>query len=226
MSRGEANGEIDPRNQLNELSNREWLKRTKSVWYSNPGPRDPLKQQHPATFAEADVVKLIELFTRSHQLVLDPFLGTGSTLIAAMMAMRRGLGVELVEHWAEIARARVEAFIKGHGQEFRKLVDPERDIICGDSRVVLPAFSSESVDFIVTSPPYWSILRNADGMKTAFERSGLPTCYSERPDDLGNVPSYERFIGQLRAVWEQCHRILKAGKYMAVVVSDFRHGPR
>ncbi len=217
---------VDPRNKLNELTNREWLKRTKSVWYSRPGPRDSLKQQHPATFAETDVARLIELFTRSGQLVLDPFLGSGSTLIACMMTLRRGVGIELVPRWAEIARQRVEAFIAENGEDFRQLADPERSIIVGDSRHVLERFDNATFDFVVTSPPYWNILRNAGGMKTAAERCGLPTRYSDRRDDLGNVPSYEEFLDQLRAIWAQCQRVLKPGKYMAVIVSDFRLGPR
>jgi len=217
---------VDPRNRLNSLSNREWLKRTKSVWYSQPGPRDSLKHEHPATFAETDVVRLLELFTKPGERVLDPFLGSGSTLLACLMTGRRGLGVELVEHWAQIARRRVSGFIEEAGPEYRGLVDPDRDIIVGDSRVALGGFEDESFDLLVTSPPYWSILRKERGMKAEAERKSrdLPTCYSERPDDLGNLPSYEEFLEELGGVWCESARVLRAGRYMAVIVSDFRHG--
>lgn len=217
---------VDPRNRLNALSNREWLKRTKTVWYSRPGPRDSLKHEHPATFAETDVVRLLELFTKPGERVLDPFLGSGSTLLACLMAERRGVGVELVGRWAQIARRRVSRFIEEAGPECRELVDPERDIIVGDSRTALGVFADESFDFLVTSPPYWSILRKEQGMKTAAERRSrdLPTRYSERPDDLGNLPSYEQFLEELGAVWCESARVLRSGRYMAVIVSDFRHG--
>ena len=101
---------VDPRNRLNALSNREWLKRTKSVWYSRPGPRDELKQQHPATFAESDVVRLIELFTRPGERVLDPFLGSGSTLIAAERTGRKCYGFDLDARYCDVILARWEAF--------------------------------------------------------------------------------------------------------------------
>ncbi len=218
----------DPRNRLNALSNREWLKRTKSVWYSRPGPRDELKQQHPATFAESDVARLIELFTKPGESVLDPFLGSGSTLIACLMTGRRGVGVELVERWARVARQRIRRFLAQRNGYPEPLVDPKRDVIVGDSRVVLRQFDDGSFDFIVTSPPYWNILHKERGMKVEAERRRLrlPTRYSRRPDDLGNIPSYEEFLRQLRPIWAECRRVLAPGRYMAVVVSDFRHRER
>ena len=45
-------------NDLNDLSAKEWVQQTKSVWYSRPGARDKLKKLHPATFAEKDVERL------------------------------------------------------------------------------------------------------------------------------------------------------------------------
>ncbi|MCX6346243.1 MAG: DNA methyltransferase, partial [Armatimonadetes bacterium] len=103
----EPNKPTDLRNKMNELSNTDWMIETKSVWFSRPPFRDKLKAQHPATFAESDIVRLIEFFTKPGQRVLDPFLGSGSTLVACAQTDRNGTGVELVEHWAEIARQRI-----------------------------------------------------------------------------------------------------------------------
>lgn len=218
--------DVDPRNRLNDLSNREWLKRTKSVWYSRPGPRDALKAQHPATFAETDIVRLIELFTKNGERVLDPFLGSGSTLIACLMCGRRGIGIELVSRWVEIARRRVRHYLVTSA--VLPLVDPTCDIIEGDSRHVLAAMPADCFDFVVTSPPYWNILHKEHGMKQARERRSLnlPTRYSDLDEDLGNLPSYEAFLEELYGVWEQVARVLRPGRYLAVVVSDFRHGDR
>lgn len=220
--------EVDPRNRLNDLSNREWLKLTKSVWYSRPGPRDALKAQHPATFAESDVARLIELFTKRGEHVLDPFLGSGSTLIACLMTGRRGLGVELVPRWADVARQRVRQYLAAAGEMFEPTVDPVTDIVRGDSRHVLAAMPADSFDFVVTSPPYWKILHKERGMKQARERRSLnlPTRYSDLDEDLGNLPSYEAFLEELYSIWEQVARVLRADRYLAVIVSDFRHGDR
>lgn len=214
-------GGLDPRNSLNDLTNREWIKLTKSVWYSRPGPRDPLKAQHPATFGETDIEQIISLFTKSGETVLDPFLGSGSTLIACASTGRRGIGIELVPCWVEIATERIAG-----AREAKGISDEQLEIIEGDSAQVLPRFEADSVDLIVTSPPYWNILAKEGGSKTANERAELPTKYSERADDLGNVPEYEDFLESLGEVWRQCRRVLRPGRYMAVVVSDFRHRDR
>jgi DNA modification methylase len=105
---------------------------------------------------------------------------------------------------------------------------PVLEIVHGDSRSILGTFDSESFDFVVTSPPYWRILTKATDHKSKRERlsRGLPTKYSEDDRDLGNVPDYREFLLELAKVFADCYRVLKMGKYMAVIVSDFRHGSR
>lgn len=209
---------IDPRNALNELTNREWMVETKSVWFSRPPQRDKLKAQHPATFAESDIVRLIEFFTKTGGSVLDPFLGSGSTLVACAQTGRIGTGIELVEHWAEIARQRVGA----------EPTSEDQNVLQGDARAIATELPKDSFDFVVTSPPYWSILRKDWDHKVKAERKskGLKTRYSDEPGDLGNTESYEEFLGELAKVFAECRRVLKAKRYMCVVVSDFRHGSK
>jgi DNA modification methylase len=189
-----------------------------------------LKEQHPATFAENDVEKLILFFTKKSARVLDPFLGSGSTLIACLNTGRNGYGVELVGKWAAIAQKRLQR-AKENGQRsqadaFSKTT--EQEIFPGDSRVVLRRLEPESFDFVVTSPPYWRILTKARDHKSKRERlsKGLPTKYSEDARDLGNAPGYAQFLRELAKVFAECYRVLKYGKYMVVVVSDFRHGSK
>lgn len=210
---------VDPRNNLNELTNREWMMETKSVWFSRPPQRDELKAQHPATFAESDIVRLIEFFTKPGQCVLDPFLGSGSTLVACAQTGRSGIGIELVEHWVDIATRRLSML---------SLSKHEQRVLTGDSRELMGEFAQDSIDFMVTSPPYWSILLKDRDHKVKAERKskGLETRYSDEPNDLGNTESYEEFLSELGKVFEQCRRALKPKRYMCVVVSDFRHGSK
>ena len=108
------------------------------------------------------------------------------------------------------------------------LTGPPQEIVSGDARQALSEFEAESFDFVVTSPPYWRILTKKAGEKTKAERrsKGLPTKYSKSPDDLGNIEDYDDFLAELGKVFAGCARVLRAGKYMCVIVSDFRHGPR
>lgn len=225
---GEGRGEgetpqpsiIHPKNSLNDLTNTEWMVETKSVWFSRPPQRDKLKAQHPATFAESDIIRLIRFFTKPGGKVLDPFVGSGSTLIACAQSGRCGTGIELVDHWADVARRRVAAEIPpveaGQAQQ---------TVLAGDAREVLPELADGSFDFAVTSPPYWMILRKDWDHKVKAERKakGLKTRYSDEPSDLGNLGSYDEFLDELGKVFAECGRVLKKRRYMCVVVSDFRH---
>jgi DNA modification methylase len=213
---------IDPRNRLNDLSNREWLQETKSFWFSCTPPRSPLKATHPATFSERDIERLIRLFSKPGELVLDPFVGSGSTLLAARACGRRSLGLELIPEWVEVARQRLAE------ESPSDYADLSAEVQEGDARTLLAELPEDHVDFIVTSPPYWKILRKRPGLKAKAERvdRGLPTHYSENPQDLGNLQDYGEFLSALGEIFEACGRVLKSNKYLCVIVSDFRHGPR
>jgi DNA modification methylase len=204
---------------------------------SQAPPRDKRKILHPATFSERDVERLIRFFTKQGETVLDPFLGSGSTLIACRDSGRVGTGIELIEQWAQVARDRLgppdtPVGRAGHGRAGQEcpaypIPPPDQTIIHGEALAELGKLPEASFDFIVTSPPYWSIL-DKKGMKIEAERASrdLPTKYSEHESDLGNIADYEEFLDRLAEVFAACGRVLKPKKYMAVVVSDFRHGPR
>ena len=222
----EEHRRVDPRNKLNELTSKEWIVETISVWNQRGlgagHPDAEIERQHPAPFSFTDVGRLIRYFTKSGQTVLDPFVGVGSTLKACAVDQRKGIGIELNPHFAELSRKRLATEI---GDMFSTVEDQQ--IIQGDARDVLPALPDESIDFVVTSPPYWSILKKEDH-KVRQERlaNGLSTDYGDDPRDLGNIGTYEEFIDVLTSLFEECARTLKSGKYMAIIVSDFRDKSR
>src|SRR3954447_8134114 len=113
-----------PRNTLNELSGEEWLYFTKSVW-TTAYPSElghALRKAHGTNKPPRLMARLIEFFTTSGELVLDPFAGVGGTLLGAAIARgpRRALGIELAPRWAEVYRRVVEdatALREGRGPE-------------------------------------------------------------------------------------------------------------
>lgn len=194
-----------------------------SFIYSITPSRDALKSQHPATFSECDIERLVTLFSKEKGLVLDPFVGVGSALIAAIRHNRRAIGIELSSEWARIAQQRVA----------REVVDLDfvgqlPEIRVGDAAALVDELPDGSVDFIVTSPPYWSILTKRPGMKTKAERlaKGLPTDYGDLEQDLASIEDYGVFVERLADILGKCLRVCRPGGYMAVIVSDFRHGAR
>src|SRR3989442_12436032 len=96
------------RNKLNELSGRDWIKFTKSWFVHRPEPRGDRKIRHPASFPESLVKDFVSFFTKRGDLVVDPFVGTGSTLMAAFETGRSAIGFDIVEKYADISRERIK----------------------------------------------------------------------------------------------------------------------
>ena len=95
-----------PANELNELPGEEWLYFTKSV-LTTAYPSElghAARKAHGANKPPRLMARLIEFFSRSGELVLDPFAGVGGTLLGAAIARgpRRALGIELDPRWAEV----------------------------------------------------------------------------------------------------------------------------
>jgi len=220
------------RGQLNDLSGTEWIKLTKS-WFicdSRRYHRNRGTELHPARYPEEMVAQFLEFFTPNAGWVLDPFCGSGSTLVSCAENGRHGVGVELSERYAQIAAARLEGLaplVSVINADARKMAEPsfwdalgagpERD------QKGLPQF-----DFIMTSPPYWDMLRNSRGGVESSQKlrakKGLDTHYTESPDDLGNVQDYDEFVEALGGVFDICARLIKPGKYLVCVAQNCRTG--
>jgi DNA modification methylase len=210
---------IDKKNNLNDLTAKEWILETKSFFLQKGlganSPDAKYEKMHPAPFSFTDISKLIRFFTKKNGRVLDPFVGVGSTIKACLQLSREGFGVELSPKWCEITKQRLL-------EESNYEID-DHHLICGDSRNLKEYFRKNFFDFIITSPPYWNILEKRDHKANERALNGQATKYSENELDLGNITEYNRFLIDLSSILLNCYDILKPGKYMNVIVSDFRH---
>lgn len=215
------NGVVDARNTLNDLTGKDWIPETKSYLYQKglgADSRDAqIERMHPAPYSFQDIGHLIRFFTKKGMRVLDPFGGVGSTAKACEVDGRVCTSIELSPKWHELSIQRLESEV-GEG------TSQKHSFINGDSCEVLKGLDANSVDFVVTSPPYWGILNKQD-QKVKRDRVSynLDTKYSDDKRDLGNVSDYRKFLDIIvERVFLQCARVLKSKKYMAIVVSDFR----
>jgi DNA modification methylase len=208
-------GRYDLRNTLNDLTGKEWLLLSKSFWTSEGAPEDRDAYDHPAPFLVGDVQRLISLYTKRGMVVLDPFAGSGSTLVAAGKLGCSSIGIDLNRKYYDLAKSRLERLGTANWQ-----------YLLGDSYEVMDQI--RDVDYIVTSPPYHNILRNnGKGIRHANgkayrrgARDGVEV-YSDHPNDLGNFQKYADFLTALSRIMGKALQCLRPGRYCTIIISDF-----
>lgn len=214
-----------PVNNLNDLGAKEWIPETVSVWIQRGLGKGhehaQIERQHPAPFSFQDVARLIRFFTKAGETVLDPFVGVGSTLKAAAIEGRKGIGIELNKKYAKLAQLRLKTELNGSA------LCGDQTVIRGDARSLIPKLPAGSVKLVVTSPPYWNILHKQDH-KARQERlaHGLDTQYSDDAADLGNVETYSAFMMAIADTLALTSTCLVDGGHLCIVVGDFRHKSR
>jgi DNA modification methylase len=212
-----------PVNRLNDLVAKEWIPETVSVWtqrgLGKGHEHAQIERLHPAPFSFQDIARLIRFFSKSGETVLDPFVGVGSTLKAAALEGRRGIGIELNEKYANLSHDRLKSEV-----DRTVLRSNPQQVIHADARKALVKLDEASVKLVVTSPPYWNILHKKDH-KAKQERvgNGLDTQYSNDPADLGNIANYDDFVRELADTLALTRKCLVDGGHMCLVVGDFRH---
>lgn len=208
--------DLRPR-ELNELSGKEWAQASKSV-EQYPDIRSAKQRAHGASFPLSLAKQQIEIYSRIGDLVLDPFVGVGTTLDACAMLGRDGIGIELNPDFAEQARSDLRAQSKGSSQR----------VITGDACKLTTLVQPDSVDLLLTSPPYGPLLKNVKGSfaykwreHSRVDPIANPTPYSNSAEDLGNL-DYPIFLERLQVCVEQSMEVLRDGAYAVWVVKDYR----
>ncbi|MBU4532298.1 MAG: site-specific DNA-methyltransferase [Firmicutes bacterium] len=193
------------------LDGRTWLRYSISVWDDLVKTAEERALKHPAMFPTALIERLLEVFCPPGGVVLDPFMGSGSTVVGAYRRGHRAIGFELSPEYVELTTSRLGEI---HGRS-----DYYPQIVQEDSRKLAEHVDPGQVHLCITSPPYWDILnqrRSADG-------KGIRN-YGDNPGDLGSIQDYQSFLSELGVVFEQVFQVLAPGSYCVVVVMDIRKG--
>lgn len=190
-----------------------------------PPPRRKGELLHPAKFPEVLVERFIRMFTREGESVFDPMVGTGSAVLAAIRIGRNGYGLDLSEQFVKIARERLrEEFpITLFEEDMQKR--PEYRIVCGDATKLddLDTFKDIRFNYCITSPPYWSMLRNRGSeYQRSRRRKNLPLFYSNDDRDLGNIGDYNQFLKKLVDVYKTAaSRLVEIG-HLTIIVKNIK----
>ncbi len=231
-----------PANQLNDLTGEEWLYFTKSLlvtaYPSELG--HAARKRHGANKPPRLMARLVEFFTKTGELVLDPFAGVGGTLLGAAIARgpRRAIGLEINPAWAAIyaevaAALAVERDGAGPAMADLGSADPGGlrgfdpggcEMRVGDALALLPTLADASVDFVATDPPYTVQLPlTMAGGRLAEAHANRRTDYamvSDDPADLANAPTHDAYLDAMERVFGELLRVLRPGRYAAIIVRD------
>ena len=209
--------QCDP-NRLNCLTAKEWIKNQIGVWQVSYEARDVRdKNLHPATFPIALAKRVIALFTHEGELVLDPFVGSGTTLVAAQDLNRNAVGFDLQAWYIELCEQRLAT---------GNLFNHAQQVAIQDDAIHIDKYlAPQTVSLVWTSPPYANLLnrkrknKSRRGDERRNEQFGRVEQYSQDPRDLGTMPlaEYTRAMGD---VFERLLPLLKVRAHCVINVPD------
>jgi DNA modification methylase len=203
---------------LSCIEAREWMKNQIGVWTFAYEPRDIRdKKVHPATFPIAMAKRVIEQFTHKGELVLDPFVGSGTTLLAAQDLDRNAIGFDLKQEYVDLSNSRVaSATPECHCQQFA---------VCNDARKVVDMIEPGTVKLAFTSPPYANILnrkrtnKSRRGDLRQNDQFGTVEQYSQDPQDLGTLAA-DDFEKAISEIFESMKPVFMETAHILINITD------
>jgi DNA modification methylase len=196
--------------KLNLLDGKTWEKYSISIWDVTKTPKEA-KLQHPAMFPVELCKRLIQIYTKKGETILDPFMGSGSAIVASEDLERKGIGIDVNPEFVKLAKSRLSQ------QKLLTSRIVKSEIYCTDAANLLDYIEPNSVDLVITSPPYWMIHKRK---RSADYKESRP--YSTLERDLGNIENYDRFLDALKEIFEKVRLVLKQNKRCIIIVMDIR----
>jgi hypothetical protein len=178
---------------------------TDSLWYEPARWREGMHNgKYHGNFIPQIPYQAIRRFTRPGDVVLDTFLGSGTTLIECRRQGRHGIGVELIEPIAQESATRIQEEVNHY--------DTWQEVVVGDStsedtvrrvRQVLESHGRNQVQLLMMHPPYHDIIH-----------------FSSDPHDLCNAPTLADFLQSFQRVVRGTYGLLEANHFLVVVIGD------
>jgi len=170
-----------------------------TVWnFPKRGDWATHKPDYRGNFAPQVPRNVILNYSEKGDLVLDPMVGGGTTLIEARLLNRNAIGYDVNQNAVNISNERIHFDVEGNTKQVVKL----------GNALKLPE-KENSVDLIVTHPPYANIVKYSEG---------------KNPDDLSSISSLPKYLDALEIALREMYRVLKPGRFCAILIGDTRKG--
>lgn len=211
---------------FNGLSTQEWAKNSRSVWSDVSSPRSKIALKHGATFPQKLSDRVISIYSKQGDFILDPFLGTGTTARSALGLKRHVIGFELSHEFYNYALESLKDF---DSNLFKYEINVGYKIIQGDCVDLLDSLDDNIINLTLTSPPYANLIhkviddRTKRHKKSAFviDNNATTKIYSKHQKDLGNM-CLEDYIETVKIIMQKIYHKTKMGGYNIWVVKDYR----
>jgi len=155
--------------------------------------------RYRGNFAPQIPRNVILRYSKDGDIVLDPMVGSGTTLIETKLLNRKGIGFDINPNAVELSKENIE---------FETDNSFEQEVSIGDVRNLI-GIRDESIDLIVTHPPYLNIIKYSDG---------------KIDGDLSNISSVNKFCDELEKGIKELFRVLKEDHYCAILIGNTRKG--
>lgn len=204
---------------INCLSAKEWVKGQVAIWDFYYEKRDIRnKNIHPAVFPIGLPKKCIELFTHKGELVLDPFVGIGTTLMASRDSDRNAVGFDLNPKYIDFTKKRLA--------ETAELWTTTQQVAICDDAINIPKYLNENtVSLAVTSPPYANMLnhkrlnKSIRGNLRQNKHYNKIQQYSNNPRDLGTMKP-KKYAKALAEIYKGILPLLKPRAHCVINLND------
>jgi hypothetical protein len=196
-----------------------WTTAQTSPAAQRKGRYTPESTAHPAKMLPAVAAYAIAHYSRPGDLVLDPMCGIGTTLVEAVHAGRRAVGVEYEPHWVDVSRANLE-LAREHG------VEHEARVFHGDARhlaALLPPDYLGQAALVVTSPPYGPSTHGQVAVAPGAGVQKYHHLYGNTLDrgNLANIGHHRLLTGFTR-ILTALVPFLKPGGHVAITIRPWR----
>ena len=205
-------------NHINCLSGKDWVKgmvTIKEFYYEKRDIRD--KNIHPAVFPLGLPKHFITLLSHPGELILDPFCGVGTTLLAAQDLGRNAVAFDLKSEYIEYSRKRL--------MQSRLDNNAIQLAIQDDARNISKYFNEGTITLSITSPPYANMLnrsrknKSIRGDKRNNEHFLKNQQYSNNKRDLGTM-NHENYSAALTEVYSGIFPLMKTRGHVVININD------
>jgi DNA modification methylase len=198
---------------------KQWIKAQMGVWqayYEHRDIRD--KEVHPAVMPIALAKRAVELFTHKGELVVDPFNGVGTTLLACQDLERNAVGFDINDKYRTIAQERLT-------QQKPSRTPTQQVAVTDDARNIAQYLEPDTVSLLFTSPPYANLLNRPrlNKSRRGNERKNNQFLkveqYSQNSKDLGTL-SVDQYTRQLCEIYRNLLQLLRPKGHNVINVPD------